>query len=136
MISGSRWAFLRNSFLASLSFIIAQSCKQSLIKKPAILIVSGWQDVNIGDIAHTPGMLHVLKTFIPNVDIILWKSSESKRVDTLISDNFPMVKIIHGFGSYIVGKSHLETWNKYSSKPFGIFGTTIEQANDYQYTLL
>ncbi|MCK7536068.1 MAG: hypothetical protein MZV63_36325 [Marinilabiliales bacterium] len=23
---------------------------------PVIMIVSGWQDVNIGDIAHTPGL--------------------------------------------------------------------------------
>ena len=162
MISGSRRAFLRNSFLASLSFIITQSCKQSLNKKPTILIVSGWQDVNIGDIAHTPGLLHVLKTFIPNADIILWKSSKSNRVDALISDNFPMIKIIHGnvdelynvdsaevidafeksdlmihgSGPYIVGKSHLEAWSKYSSKPFGVFGTTIEQVNDDLYTLL
>ena len=26
-----------------------------------ILMLSAWQDVNIGDIAHTPGMLHVLE---------------------------------------------------------------------------
>lgn len=29
-------------------------------KKPYLLVVSGWQDVNIGDIAHTPGLLHIL----------------------------------------------------------------------------
>ena len=27
-------------------------------KNPYLLVVSGWQDVNIGDIAHTPGLLH------------------------------------------------------------------------------
>jgi hypothetical protein len=32
-------------------------------KKPHILLVSGWQTVNIGDIAHTPGLIHLLKTY-------------------------------------------------------------------------
>ncbi len=162
MISNSRRAFLKNSCLASFGFFIAQSCKSSLNKKPTILIVSGWQDVNIGDIAHTPGLLHVVETFILDADIILWKTSKNKKVETLISDNFPKVKIIHGnvdklygvdnpevinafeksdimihgSGPYIVGKSHLEAWNKYSSKPFGIFGTTIQQINDDLYALL
>ncbi len=38
-------------------------------KNPTILLVSGWQDVNIGDIAHTPGLLHVLETFLPEAKI-------------------------------------------------------------------
>lgn len=156
MILNSRRTFLRNSSVASLGFIISQSCRQEHKSNPTILIVSGWQDVNIGDIAHTPGLLHVIESFIPEANIILWKKSRSSKVETLISKNFPKVKIIHGevdefydvdstdvldafeksdlmihgSGPYIVGKTNLEAWNKYSSKPFGIFGTTIQEIDD------
>ena len=34
--------------------------------KPTILIVSGWQDVNIGDIAHTPGLLNIMQKYLPD----------------------------------------------------------------------
>ncbi len=37
-----------------------------------VLIVSGWQDVNIGDIA-PPGLLNILRTCLPDARIIFWK---------------------------------------------------------------
>ncbi len=162
MILNSRRDFIKNSSIASLGFLISQSCRQEHKSKPTILIVSGWQDVNIGDIAHTPGLLHILETFIPEANIILWKKSKSSKVEFLISKNFPKVKIIHGevdefydvdnqevldafkksdlmihgSGPFIVGKSNLKAWNKYSSKPFGIFGTTIQDIDDDLHELL
>ncbi|MEJ7767118.1 MAG: hypothetical protein WKF89_04865, partial [Chitinophagaceae bacterium] len=57
--------------LALADIVLAAGTK----KNPVILLVSGWQDVNIGDIAHTPGLLHVLETFLPGVKVILWKRS-------------------------------------------------------------
>ncbi len=162
MNSHSRRTFLRNSCLASISFFITQSCKQSPDRNPTILVISGWQDVNIGDIAHTPGLLHVLETFIPEANIILWKKSKNEKVEALIAHNFPKVKIIHGdvdeqynvdssevldafktadlmvhgSGPYVVGRSNLEAWAKYSSKPFGIFGTTIASIDNELLSLL
>ncbi len=162
MNSHSRRRFLKTTCLASISFFLAQSCRQNLDKKPTILLISGWQDVNIGDIAHTPGLLHILETFIPEANIILWKKSENEQVEALISRNFPKVKIIHGnvdqqfkvdspdvldafetanimvhgSGPYVVGRSNLEAWAKYSSKPFGIFGTTIDNIDDDLLNLL
>jgi polysaccharide pyruvyl transferase WcaK-like protein len=118
-----------------------------------ILVVSGWQDVNIGDIAHTPGLLHVLETFLPKANIILWKKSDSTdEVKRLLANNFPNVKVIygsvdaemnvtsqdvldafskadmmvHGSGPSIVGQANLEAWFKATGKSFGIFGTTIQ----------
>lgn len=119
---------------------------------PTILLVSGWQDINIGDIAHTPGLLNVLETFLPDSRIILWKRSYSSEVEELLKRNFPKVRIIHGnvnpdssvdqedvkeafaeadimihgSGPSVVGKTNLEAWVKSTGKPFGIFGTTIQ----------
>jgi polysaccharide pyruvyl transferase WcaK-like protein len=121
-------------------------------KALTILLVSGWQDINIGDIAHTPGLLHVLETFVPEARVILWKRSYSAEVEDLLQQNFPAIRIIHGnvnaksevdsedvktafdeadlmihgSGPSVVGKTNLEAWVKATGKPFGIFGTTIQ----------
>lgn len=127
-----------------------------------VLVVSGWQDVNIGDIAHTPGLLNVLQTFMPETEIILWKRSTGEEVDNLIQGHFPKVRIIHGkvdddknvdspevldaidkadimihgSGPHVVGQENLEAWRKKTSKPYGIFGTTIDEVSDSLKTVL
>jgi len=126
-------------------------------KNPTFLVVSGWQDVNIGDIAHTPGLLHVLETYFPEAKIILWKKSDlNEPVNRMLHRNFPKVKIIygsvgpdktvtqpeileafeeadmmvHGSGPSVVGMDHLSAWHTQTGKPFGIFGTTIQAVSE------
>ena len=137
------------------------SCRTG--RKPGtILIVSGWQDINIGDIAHTPGLLNVLQTFLPDAELILWKKSRGSEVELWLSNNFPGVRIvhgevdtdfnvsskevtdafsrsdimIHGSGPSVVGSANLEAWVKATGKPFGIFGTTIQNIDDKLKNLL
>jgi polysaccharide pyruvyl transferase WcaK-like protein len=131
-------------------------------RKPTILLVSGWQDVNIGDIAHTPGLLHVLETFMPESKIILWKRSSGEEVKKLLNKNFPKVNIlyggvnaekdvenpeilkafeeadlmIHGSGPLLVGADNLSCWMKHTKKPFGVFGTTLQNPNEYHTSIL
>ncbi len=141
------------SLTACLSSIVLHACSKP---NPTILIVSGWQDVNIGDIAHTPGLLHILETFIPEATIILWKKTKGEKVQKLLQQNFPKVRIIygsvdkeknvdseevksamnladimiHGSGPFVVGQVNLEAWRKYTQKPYGIFGTTIQHISN------
>jgi polysaccharide pyruvyl transferase WcaK-like protein len=131
-------------------------------RNPTILLVSGWQDVNIGDIAHTPGLLHVLETFMPESKIILWKRSSGEEVKKLLNKNFPKVNIlyggvnaekdvenpeilkafeeadlmIHGSGPLLVGADNLACWMKHTKKPFGVFGTTLQNPNEYHTSIL
>ncbi|HSO89068.1 MAG TPA: polysaccharide pyruvyl transferase family protein [Draconibacterium sp.] len=132
-------------------------------KNPTILLVSGWQDVNIGDIAHTPGLLHVLETFLPESKIILWKRSSGEDVKKLLNKNFPKVNIlyggvnaekeaenpeilkafekadlmIHGSGPLLVGADNLACWMKHApEKPFGVFGTTLQNPDEYYTSIL
>lgn len=131
-------------------------------KAKTILLVSGWQDVNIGDIAHTPGLLHVFETFLPQSKIILWKRSSGEEVKKLLNKNFPKVKIIygsvdkdknvdnpevleamkeadlmiHGSGPSLVGADNLACWMKNTQKPFGVFGTTLQNPNEYHTGIL
>ncbi len=140
----------------------ADVSKKKNKKAKTILVVSGWQDVNIGDIAHTPGLLHILEIFLPEANVILWKKSAGKEVEVLLQNNFPKVEIIygevdeeknvknteviqafekadimiHGSGPSVVGRENLQAWKKHSSKPYGIFGTTIEHVDNDLKVLL
>ncbi len=132
-------------------------------KNPTILLVSGWQDVNIGDIAHTPGLLHVLETFLPEAKIILWKKSGyNATVSEIYSTNFPKVRVLygnvdeqkkvtnpdllkvfdesdillHGSGPLLVAADHVDAWMKYTGKPYGVFGVTLQSPNEYHRELL
>jgi hypothetical protein len=63
---------------------------------PTILFVSGWQDVNIGDIAHTPGLIALLKKRLPQAKLILWKKSKSDFAEGMLKKHYPDLQIIHG----------------------------------------
>lgn len=144
----------------TLLFNIITACAKKT--NPTILLVSGWQDVNIGDIAHTPGLLHVLETFLPESKIILWKRSSGEEVKKLLNKNFPKVQIlyvgvntekdvenpeilkafeeadlmIHGSGPLLVGADNLSCWMKHTTKPFGVFGTTLQNPDEYHTGIL
>lgn len=153
---------LTGSFLASDLLFAMNSHRRNGYSNKTILLVSGWQDVNIGDIAHTPGLLNILQTFLPDYEIILWKRSEGEEVKSLLNRNYPAVKIIyggvdsennvsnnevveamekadimiHGSGPSVVGRTNLEAWVKKTNKPFGIFGTTIQHIDSDLEVLL
>ncbi len=120
---------------------------------PVFLINSGWQTVNIGDIAHTPGLLTLLKEWYPQAKFYLWpKSVEGYGVEKMLKANFPGLEIIkgpinpetiaftpqlqqvfdeadmliHGSGPGVMGWKKLQLWQEKTDKPFGIMGTTIQ----------
>lgn len=155
--------FIRQTALISIGSILASFVAKASVKaNPTILLVSGWQDVNIGDIGHTPGLLHVLETYVPEANIILWKRSNGEAVKKLLNKNFPKVKIIygsvnkdkevdnpevmeafktadvmiHGSGPSLVGADNLASWMKHTAKPFGIYGTTLENPSQYHQSIL
>src|SRR5690625_3948378 len=94
-----RRKFIKQAGILVTGIIVPDILKVTKKENPTILVVSGWQDVNIGDIAHTPGLLNILETFLPKAKIILWKKREGakwKAVQELIKSNFPKVNIIYG----------------------------------------
>lgn len=158
-----RSEFLKQTALLSIGSLLTPFITQAAKKdNPTLLLVSGWQDVNIGDIGHTPGLLHVLETFIPKATIILWKRSNGEEVKKLLNKNFPKVKIIygsvtkdkdvdnpeimeafkkadvmiHGSGPSLVGGDNLASWMKHTTKPFGVYGTTLENPSQYHQSIL
>ena len=63
-----RRAFLQMAGMASTASA-AGVASGFAAKRPRILLRSSWQTVNIGDIAHTPGVLRLLNKHIPEADM-------------------------------------------------------------------
>lgn len=136
--------------LATLSGLV--SCKNVKKARPTFLIISGWQTVNIGDIAHTPGLLSLIDTFYPEANYYLWpRDIEGYGVEAMLKKYFPKLKILktnrpgetnipmsdeikkvfdacnillHGSGPHVLEQNKIKLWNTYTNKPYGICGVT------------
>jgi hypothetical protein len=111
-------------------------------RKPRILLRSSWQTVNIGDIAHTPGVLALLERYLPDAELWHWPTSVADGVEDLLLRRFPKLKIVkgtdalkaafaecdfflHGSGASLVATKDLARWVDATNKPYGVYGITI-----------
>jgi len=80
MNNQSRRNFLKHTGIISTGLLLNSALAGFALKKNlTILLVSGWQDVNIGDIAHTPGLLHVLKHFFQTQKLFFGNEAMAKK---------------------------------------------------------
>jgi polysaccharide pyruvyl transferase WcaK-like protein len=118
---------------------------------PRILLRSSWQVVNIGDIAHTPGVLALIEKHIPDAEVRLWASGDlSEEVAAMEHARFPKLQIVkgaigadgkasnaalgeaiawadfllHGSGPSLVAARDVEAFAKHTGKPYGVYGIT------------
>ncbi len=109
-----------------------------------VLLRSSWQTVNIGDIAHTPGMLALLERHLPETLVTLWPNRLSEDVERMLRARFPRLRLartpeeqaraleecdfgLHGSGPSLVGWREMERWRA-TGKPYGIGGVTLSDA--------
>jgi polysaccharide pyruvyl transferase WcaK-like protein len=127
---------------ASLAMALVACLPRSGAARPRrILLRSSWQTVNIGDIAHTPGMLALLERHLPEAEVTLWPNRLGAEVEQLLMARFPRLRIattgeqqrealaacdffLHGSGPGIVGVKELQK-AKDAGKPYGIGGITL-----------
>lgn len=133
----------RRTFVAaSLATACSAGRLRSAERPLQILLRSSWQTVNIGDIAHTPGMLALLEKHRPEDAVTLWPSgSLSAEVTKLLTDRFPKLRIattkeeqasaleacdffLHGSGPGLVGRKEAEL-ARLAKKPYGFAGVTL-----------
>jgi polysaccharide pyruvyl transferase WcaK-like protein len=110
-------------------------------KPQRILLRSSWQTENIGDIAHTPGMLALLEQYRPDAEVTLWPNPLTPNVEALLLRRFPKLRIastkadqdealehcdffLHGSGPSLVGAREVER-ARAIGKPYGIGGITL-----------
>ncbi|QDT42795.1 Polysaccharide pyruvyl transferase [Gimesia alba] len=130
--------------------------------RPTLLLRSGWQTVNIGDIGHSPGILKLLEVYAPEFQIILWPNSVDRGVEPMLQKRFPDLKIVkgrlrrdgkldsqdleqafqqadfflHGSGPSVVSRRELAFWKQSTGKPYGIYGVTVSNINPELHELL
>jgi hypothetical protein len=132
----------------SLSFAI--NCNSQIVEsrimeiKKRVLLRSSWQTINIGDIAHSPGVLALLEKYLPDVEVRLWTMEAGNGVKEMLQKRFPRVQIIdnsdtvaintafqecdfllHGSGPSFVAYKDVEKWINKTGKPFGVYGITL-----------
>lgn len=134
----------RRQFIAHLSLALAGTGIARSEDKPRhILLRSSWQTVNIGDIAHTPGVLHILEQHLPEVTVTLWPGRIDNGVEELLRERFPKLRfatrgseelkaafaecdfLLHGSGPSLVAQRDVIQWHEETGKPFGVYGITL-----------
>lgn len=133
----NRRTFLHTALAASFATLLPAQQNRPV----RILLRSSWQTVNIGDIAHTPGMLALLESHRPDAQITLWPSSVDRGVEEILRARFPKLQIaktyaarqtalaecdffLHGSGPGLVGVKEAELARK-AGKPYGFGGITL-----------
>lgn len=130
--------------------VIAFSCAKK--QNPVILLRSGWQVENIGDIAHTPGFLALAEKYMPEAEVIFWPYYgllPENEVEMLMK-RFPKLTIvkgtlsdqgeassseltkaiskadifIHNSGPSALAWKDALLFKKLTGKPFGVYGVT------------
>jgi len=129
--------FLTTALASALSPVLAQEKRA-----PRIVLRSSWQTVNIGDIAHTPGVLALLEKHYPEAEVRLWPSKVDNGAEEMLLQRFPKLTIIqgpealkaaftecdfllHGSGPSLVAQKDVARWHQETAKPFGIYGITF-----------
>jgi hypothetical protein len=90
----------RRDFLSSLATAlgtaaVATSASGTRLPK-TLLLQSAWDTINIGDIGHTPGTLHIIEQHLPGVQVILWAVKIDDRVRAMLLRRFPKLEIVEG----------------------------------------
>lgn len=146
----TRRTFLQRSLAAaSAAALVSSSTGFRLraaapVRRPRVLVRSGWQTVNIGDIAHTPGLLRLLEEHFPAAEIRFWPANIKGPAESMLRRRFPRVTfvqseadvrtafaecdfLLHGSGPGLVAEAQLERWQRETRKPCGVFGITLSR---------
>jgi hypothetical protein len=117
-----------------------------------ILLRSGWQTENIGDIAHTPAMLALIEKYIPGAIVTFWPwyNYLPETEVEMLRKRFPKMKLVqgkletngkastkelqdvidtadfllHNSGPATIAWENCTTFKKVLGKPFGVYGVT------------
>ena len=134
----NRRHFLNTTLTAALAASV-----RAADKRPArLLLRSSWQTVNIGDIAHTPGVLALIEKHLPGVEVRLWPSKVDNGVEEMLLARFPKLRVVkgpealkaafaecdfllHGSGPSLVAQNDVARWAKETGKPYGVYGITL-----------
>jgi hypothetical protein len=141
----------RREFLRTTAAALVGGSSLGGTAPPRILLRSSWQVVNIGDIAHTPGVLALLERYVPGCKVVLWASPDfSPQVAAMERRRFPSLRVVqgrigpdgradnaaldeavdaadfllHGSGPSLVGAADVAAFIRRTGRSFGVYGIT------------
>lgn len=135
----------RRHFIATtLTAALAVSGRAANNRPASLLLRSSWQTVNIGDIAHTPGVLALIEKFLPGIEVRLWPGRVDNGVEEMLRARFPRLRLVkepealkiafaecdfllHGSGPSLVAEKDVARWSNETRKPYGIYGITLSR---------
>lgn len=136
--------------LAAVLFVVMlASCAK---KEPVILLRSGWQVENIGDIAHTPGFIALAEKYIPDAKVVFWPfyGLVPDEEIAMLKKRFPKLEVVvgeidengrpttpelkevfdkadiflHNSGPSTLAWREALAFKKLTGRPFGVYGVT------------
>ncbi|TCC88731.1 polysaccharide pyruvyl transferase family protein [Pedobacter frigiditerrae] len=154
----NRRKFIKNTALCLTGTLLATKVNgmseffKTLGLQPHIIVRSGWQTENIGDIAHTPALMALIEKYIPSATVTFWPFYDylpDNEVE-MLKKRFPKMKLvrgklnkdgksstvelqqaistadlmIHNSGPATIAWADLQIFNKFTGKPFGVYGVT------------
>lgn len=155
--------FTRRTFLTSALSTPGLAAIAADPRPRRVLLRSSWQTINIGDIGHTPGVLHLLEQHVPTAEVVVWASaSHTAETTAMLTKRFPRVKVVkgavgadgrtrakelddaiewadlflHSSGPSLVAARDTAAFEKRTGKPFGVYGITFGGADGAQKQLL
>lgn len=154
----NRRDYLRNAAILSGGLLLSKRLFGTTLPadKKTVMVLSGWQHRNIGDIAHTPGLLNLLNIYLPETPVILWARDENRAVSEMLLKKFPDVEIvngppgskavlaaakrsdilIHGSGSGLPGGKYVAWWKENIKKPYGFYGISVTSTGGFASDLI
>lgn len=117
-----------------------------------VLLFSSWANVNIGDVAHSPGLITALLDVEPEARIILWPQRLGGREEAMLRQANPSIEIargdidesgtpntpellaawdaadvlVHGSGAGAFRTDLMRAWQARTGRPYGYAGVTID----------
>jgi polysaccharide pyruvyl transferase WcaK-like protein len=83
----------RRTFLSSSAAVAARSALGAA-SGPSILLISGWNIYNIGDVAITPGFLQLVRKHFPGARVTMLAASYPKEISEYLTPKFPDLRIL------------------------------------------
>jgi len=147
----SRRNFIKDTSLTAFGLALSNVLHAAASGSNHILLRNGWQVENIGDIAHTPGILRLIQRYIPDAEVTFWPYYHVLPVEevAMLMRNFPTLKIVegkidaagnvpdevgkamdtadlflHGSGPATIGWAEALAFKKRTGKPYGVYGVT------------
>ena len=147
----SRRNFIKDTSLTAFGLALSNVLHAAVSGSKHILLRNGWQVENIGDIAHTPGILRLIQQYIPDTEVTFWPYYHVLPAEevAMLMRNFPTLKIVegkidaagnvpdevgkamdtadlflHGSGPATIGWADALVFKKRTGKPYGVYGVT------------